>query len=158
MKKPSMKIAAFTLFTFLLSGIGTTSLFPILIASLAHAHPVFFSEGHNKIQLVLHHSGNHDEHEAREVMAHRHDLLDIMIGFSKSDPLSHTDHTVELPAFEEKISTTTKNSTEFHPISFLANVHILPLSVQQKLEAHLPRFLPVIDPHRTSLRTNILVI
>ncbi len=158
MRSPSVKIAALALFTFLFFGIGTASLFPILIASLAHAHPVFISEGHHKTLLVLHHPGNHDEHESREDLGHRHDLFDNIVGVSKKTPVSHTDHVVELPSFEEKVSTTAQGFIDVNTLSFLANVHILPFSIEPRLGHHFTHLLPPIDPYGASLRSTLLRI
>jgi len=158
MSRFSSNIVGFTLLAFLFSGIGTASLLPVLITSLGHSHPIFISEYHHKIQLTLHHSGNHDQHEAREGVDHQHDLFDAMLGVSKNDSGPHTDHTIELPSLEEKIPTTGKNLISFKSLPLVANTSVFSVSPQQSFERRLFHVLPPIDPRHKSHPSTILVI
>ncbi len=158
MKKNRIHIAVLTLLTFLFSGIGATSVLPILITTLAPAHPVFITENNHKFRLVLHHPGNHDEHEAREDKDHHHDLLDIIIDVSKNNEVSHTDHEIELPSFEEEISPTTKSFVDINQIFPLSGTHILPLSVALESGYSLPHSPSISIFHQKFFRTTILII
>lgn len=158
MKKQPVHTAVLVLLAFLFSGVGVTSVLPILITTLAPAHPVFIAEENHKISLVLHHPGNQDKHEAPAGAHHRHDLLDRIIGISTNNSVSHTDHEVELPSFKEKISTTTKSFIDDNPLFPLSNTRVFPASMTQTLEHRLAHAPPVTDPFRESFRTTILVI
>lgn len=158
MKKKPVHIAILILLAFLFSGIGVTSVLPILITTLAPAHPIFITEKNHKIRLVLHHPGNHDEHEVREDGEHHHDLLDAIMGVSKNNQVSHTDHEIDLPSFEEKIPTTTKSFIETGSIFPLSNIPIRPISIALNLGHHLSPSPSGTDSLHESFRTTILII
>lgn len=158
MKKNPKNIAALVLLTFFLSGIGATSVLPMVITALAHAHPVFITEGQDKIHLILHHPGNHDAHESAENHDHRHDLLDTMMDVSKNNQDAHTDHEIDLPSFKEKISITKERFTDSGTFTSLVRIHASPVSAQPEFIKHRPPAPPVLNPLRASLRTIILII
>lgn len=158
MKKPIKKIAAYTLLAFLFSGLGATSILPILITTLAHAHPIYITEENRKIHLVLHHPGNNDEHEAHKDADHRHDLFDTIIDVSRHNKGTHTDHEVELPSLEDKISTTTKSFVDVNAPTFSVNSPLLPVTIEHAVGHRLPHSPQIKDPPRESLRTTILII
>jgi len=157
-KKSSVKVAVLALFAFLFSGLGATSVFPVLIASLAYSHPVFITGNPHKLQLILHHPGNHDAHEAQEKVGHRHDLLDVLIGVSVNQPATHTDHTVELPSLEKELPTSPKNFAAFKTLPLMANASIVSASGRQSLEHRLPSLFTGNNPHSEFSRSTILVI
>lgn len=146
------------LVSFFFSGIGIVQGFPIFFTAMAQAHPVFFSENNQRIRLILHHPGNHDAHEVISLHTDQNDLLDMLIGVSKKDGISHSDHELELSATEDPFSRSDK--TELLPN--LQELIVLKDSLTFFSLEQLTRFSGLSPPTNNksplSLRTTILII
>ena len=150
----------FLILALLFSGTGTLTGLPLFLAAVAHSHPIYISEDNHKIHLILHHPGNRDEHEVSDGLPteHRHDLFDSVLSVSKKGAFPHTDHEVELPAYDEKVSTTTKNNIVHKNPAVLAIFHSLSISTKPLWVYSTPSYVPAMKSPSGFLRTAILRI
>lgn len=157
-QKKQRNMIFISLLCFLFSGVGFVQSLPILVMALGNSHPVFVTESQGKTHLVLHHRGNHDDHEKAGPTAHQHDLLDKVIAFSGKGEISHTDHEVEIPVFKEKVMTKTKNVVVAKNLASFRIDQILPTSIKLDVIQFTPHSPPTTNPTIGSLHKIILLI
>lgn len=121
-------------------------------------HDLFVSGADHMLQIVFHHPGNHDQHDADSDHPHKHDFLDEVISALTPGEFSHVDHAIDLPV--KKIKSLTSAKLVMAAPDLLLGTHLHPPGLDAEMRSLYSRHRISPRPPNalTSFRTTILLI